>query len=126
MSYYTVYLVKRLGMPRNHHVIFVELSPEDETGVQYHVTGTVQVGMEFEIRKEDTGPRESPSFVSMSKLGLIKASDLDRLESICQSNPPPAKQFDGSHRIGKTKPLRRCQEWVSETVGLLRAEGVLV
>jgi len=126
MSHYTVYLVERLGMPRNHHVIFVEVSREDETGLQYHVTGTVQIGMEFEIKNEDTSPRESPSFVSMSKLGLIKASDLDRLESICRSNPPPAKQFNGPHRIDKTKLLRRCQEWVSETVGLLRAEGVLV
>lgn len=126
MSHYTVYLVERLGMPRNHHVIFVEQSPEDETGLQYHVTGTVQIGMEFEIKKEDISARESSLFVSMSKLGLIKASDLDRLESICRSNPPPVKQFNGPHRIDNTKPLRRCQEWVSETVGLLRAEGVLV
>ena len=126
MSHYIVYLIERLGMPRNHQAIFVEISPEDETGLQYHVTGSVQIGMVFEIKKEDTSPREESSFVSMSKLGLVKASDLDRFESICRSNPPPDKQFDGPHRIDKTKPLRRCQEWVSETVELLRAEGVLV
>ena len=126
MSHYTVYLVERLGMPRNHQVIFVETSPENNMGIRYHVTGNVQTGMVFEVKKEDTNPREESSFISMSKLGSMKETDLDRLESICRSNPPPAKQFDGPHRIDKTKPLRRCQEWVSETVGILRAEGVIV
>lgn len=54
------------------------------------------------------------------------AEDLSRVDDICRVNPPPAKQFNGAKKINKNQPLRRCQEWTSETIGSLRAEGVLL
>ncbi|CAJ0544360.1 Ff.00g035770.m01.CDS01 [Fusarium sp. VM40] len=124
MSHYPVYLIESLGAPRNHHALFVQTS-EDETGSLFNVTGNIQSGMELEIKELSEKPKLSQTFLSKSQLGWMKADDLHRVEEICRSNPPPAKQFDGPKRIDKTKPLRRCQEWTSETVASLRAEGIL-
>jgi hypothetical protein len=81
--------------------------------------------MNFEARELSEQPELSQTFVSKSQLGWIKAGDLHRVEAICRSIPPPAKQFDGPKRIDKTKPIRRCQEWTSEIVASLRADGIL-
>jgi hypothetical protein len=81
--------------------------------------------MELETKELSEKPELSQTFISKSQLGWIEAGALHRVEAICQSNPPPAKQFDGPQRIDKTKPLRRCQEWTSEIVKSLRAEGTL-
>ncbi|KAK6855817.1 hypothetical protein PG995_007968 [Apiospora arundinis] len=125
MLYYSVFLVERLGAPRNHHAIFVE-TQQNGAGTLIHVTGNIQNGMTFETKETLKSPNLSNSFMSKSQLGLIKVEDLFRVESICRANPPPAKQFDGPRRINPTQPIRRCQEWTSETVGSLRAEGVLL
>lgn len=124
MSHCPVYLIESLGAPRNHHALFVQTN-EDETGSLFNVIGNIQSGMEFEAKELIEKPELSQTFVSMSRLGSIEAGDLPRVEAICRSNPPPAKQFDGPKRIDKTKPLRRCQEWTIETVASLRAEGIL-
>ncbi|KAI0871250.1 hypothetical protein GGS24DRAFT_472213 [Hypoxylon argillaceum] len=81
--------------------------------------------MTYETR-ETPKPDLSHSFVSKSQLGWVKSQDLHRIDSICRSNPPPEKQFNGPTRIDKSKPLRRCQEWASETIANLRAEGVIM
>ncbi|KAG5656079.1 hypothetical protein KAF25_001649 [Fusarium avenaceum] len=124
MSHYPVYLIESLGAPRNHHALFVQ-SNEDETGFLFNVIGNIQSGMEFEAKELSEKPGLSQNFLSKSQLGWIEADDLHRVEEICRANPPPAKQFDGPKRIDKTKPLRRCQEWTSETVASLRAEGIV-
>ena len=125
MSYYPVYLIEYLGLPRNHHTIWVE-TEADGNGSLFHVRGDVQKGMEFETRPMSNNPSLSNSFVSKSPLGRIKVEDLARVESICRANPPPAKQFNGPHKIDKTKPLRRCQEWTKENIDTLRAQGILL
>jgi hypothetical protein len=124
MSHYPVYLIESIGAPRNHHALFVQTN-EDETGSLFNVIGNIQSGMELEVKELSEKPELSQTFVSKSQLGWIEISDLHRVNDICRSNPPPAKQFGGLKRIDKTKPLRRCQEWTSETVASLRAEGIL-
>ncbi|KAI0109564.1 hypothetical protein GGR51DRAFT_511953 [Nemania sp. FL0031] len=124
MPRYSLYLVESLGAPRNHHAIFVEYE-EGGTGALFQVKGNIQDGMTYET-KQTGAPDASNSFLSKSKLGWINTQDLGRVDSICRSNPPPERQFDGPRRINKNIPLRRCQEWTSETIGKLRAEGVLM
>ncbi|KAK8086606.1 hypothetical protein PG994_001580 [Apiospora phragmitis] len=94
MSYYHFYLVEYLGAPRNHHAIWVTTETNGD-GSQFHVTGDIQRGMDFEARPISQDPRKSQSFVSRSLLGQIKAEDLALVESICRANPPPAKQSNG-------------------------------
>jgi hypothetical protein len=124
MSHYPVSLVESLGVPRNHHALFIQTN-SDGTGSLFNVIGDTQSGMNFEARELSEQPELSQTFVSKSQLGWIKAGDLHRVEAICRSSPPPAKQFDGPKRIDKTKPLRRCQGWTSEIVASLRANGIL-
>ncbi|KAH6626062.1 hypothetical protein B0J18DRAFT_464110 [Chaetomium sp. MPI-SDFR-AT-0129] len=124
MSAYPVYLVESLGAPRNHHAIFVE-TQDDGSGTLFQVKGNIQNGMTYETRQEPK-PDLSNTFISKSSLGWVRVHDLSRVDSVCRANPPPAKQFDGPKRIDKKTPLRRCQEWTSETIGNLKAEGVLL
>ncbi|KAF2874598.1 hypothetical protein BDV95DRAFT_566534 [Massariosphaeria phaeospora] len=115
---YNVLLVESLGAPRNHQVIFIELSPGG-AGYIFQVTGDIQTGMTFGHREEKE-PEESVTFV-----GTIVVADFDRIQSIVESVAPPAKQFDGPRRIDPTKPLRRCQEWTAEAIQALENAGVL-
>jgi hypothetical protein len=124
MSYYSVYLVESQGNLRNHHAIFVE-NGADMAGEVFQVTGNIQTGMSYETKRTTEKPEESHTFVSKTKIGRVKVENLHLVDSVCRANPPPEKQFDGPKRIDKNKPLRRCQEWTSETIADLRAEGVL-
>ncbi|RKK70538.1 hypothetical protein BFJ69_g11800 [Fusarium oxysporum] len=71
-------------------------------------------------------PQDSGSYVGHHYLGFISSSDRQFLKQICQSNPPPAKQFNGSKKINPRQPLRRCQEWTAEPIAMLQSHGVLV
>lgn len=125
MSYYPVYLVESMGNQRDHHAIFIA-TKKDESGTLFHVKGNIQNGMEYETKQTPQKPDASHSFISKSQLGWVKTQDVHRVDPICRSNPPPEKQFDGPRRIHKERPLRRCQEWTSETIHNLRAVGVLM
>lgn len=82
--------------------------------------------MAYERRDNATDLMQSASYVSMTQIGSIKVEDLDRVDSICSANPPPAKQFNGPKRIDPTRPLRRCREWTTETIGTLKDDGILL
>src|SRR3569833_353888 len=125
MSLYPVYLIESCGAPRNHHAIFVETN-KDSSGELFQVTGNIQSGMSFEIKQTSENPDRSATFISKTKLGHVKVEDLHLVGSICRAIPAPGKKFEGARRIDKNKPLRRCQEWTSETIAILKAEGVLV
>lgn len=119
-----LYLVESAGQPRNHHALFVCVEQKEESGWLFNVTGNIQSGMTYE-EKSAEAPRQSLTFESMSVLGRVPSSSLQQISSICRSNPPPEKQFDGPKRIDSKKPLRRCQEWTAETIQLLEQEGLL-
>lgn len=119
-----LFLVESLGAPRNHHALFVKVKIGGRAGALFQVEGNVQTGMEYKFEVTEA-PEESASFLSMTQLGWVSSSDLERIDEICRSNPPPEKQFDGPRRMNLRKALRRCQEWTAETIGVLKAEGVL-
>ncbi|KAF9765706.1 hypothetical protein IL306_001973 [Fusarium sp. DS 682] len=119
-----VYLVESLGLPRNHQALFIQLDEKTEEGDLFHVVGNVQEGMEFEHRADEV-PKHSDTYLGQHYVGYISSSDRKRFKEICQSNPPPAKQFDGAKRINPRQPLRRCQEWTAETIAMLENHGVL-
>ncbi|KAJ2894820.1 hypothetical protein MKZ38_007201 [Zalerion maritima] len=121
---YQVFLVEYLGVPLNHHAIFVETTPENGTGYIFQVIGNIQNGMEYE-NKVGYRPEESQSFVSKSFLGSVDAVNYGRIGEICSSIPPPKKQFQGSRRLYPGEPLRRCHEWTQDAIAELSNAGVL-
>lgn len=71
-SSYTVYRVAELGMPRDHHAIFVETNEDGpETGHWFHVSGNVQNGMIYEERVSGK-PDLSLTFVAKEELGTVQ------------------------------------------------------
>lgn len=120
---YNIYKVAYLGAPRNHHGIFIETTFEGP-GVLVHVTGNIQAGMVFE-EKEAQRPERSASFVEKTFLGSISTGDYYRIVETCRGIPAPKKQFNGSKRLYKNEPLRRCQEWTDEAVQALFSSGTL-
>ncbi|KAK3322620.1 hypothetical protein B0H66DRAFT_620322 [Apodospora peruviana] len=126
-SSYRVFRIQRIGMPRNHHAIFVETAPVSGQGRDFHVTGSIQQGMVYEEKHSDR-PEDNPLFVSKAEIGWIaNTSWHQHVSEICRSIPPPAKQFDGPRRLLPShQSLRRCMEWVDEAVEALREAGVLV
>lgn len=122
---YPLYLVKSQGMPRDHHALFVRFGSENEPDRLFNVTGNIMSGMAYEV-VDSAQPEASPTFIGMQQLGWVLSSDSDRMDDICRGNPAPGKQFDGPRRIDPNKPLRRrCQEWTTEAIQMLRDAGVL-
>ncbi|OWT42880.1 hypothetical protein VFPPC_17927 [Pochonia chlamydosporia 170] len=70
-------------------------------------------------------PEKDPLFLGKKRLGWVAAGNMERVGGICKSNPAPEKQFEGAKKIS-TYPVRRCQEWTTETIELLKSHGVLV
>lgn len=110
-------------MPRDHHAIFVQES-QDGAGRVYKVTGNIQAGMCFETKRTEK-PEESAEFHGNAKIGTVTAANNQRIEGICQSVPPPKKQFEGPRRLYPTEEIRRCQEWTAEVIEALLAAEVL-
>ena len=61
----------------------------------------------------------------MTLLGAVDKADLDQFRQVCQSIPPPKKQFEGPKRLYSKEPLRRCQEWTVEAIDALKVQGIL-
>ncbi|KAI6865386.1 hypothetical protein KC343_g8763 [Hortaea werneckii] len=120
---FKVYKAESPGMPRDHHAIFVETNI-GTSGRIFHVTGTIAQGMLYE-EKEITFPDVSYSQEDMTLLGAVDKADLDQFRQVCQSIPPPKKQFEGPKRLYPKEPLRRCQEWTVEAIDALKIHGVL-
>lgn len=123
MPSYAVFLVQRLGLPRNHHAIYIQLD-DDGAGHTFHVTGNIQNGMVYESGPASR-PEDHESFVDKSLIGSVDAADYDRVDAICRAIPAPRKQFHGAQRLFPGEPLRRCQEWTREAIEALETDGVL-
>jgi hypothetical protein len=120
---YNVYKISYIGVPRDHHVIFVETNA-DGTGHIFQVTGDIQTGMTHG-HKVGKKPEDSASYVGKEYIGTISTTSYARIESIVNSIEPPKKQFNGPNRINPQEPLRRCQEWTAEAIQALKDSGVL-
>lgn len=120
---YNVYRISSIGAPRDHHALFVENVREGE-GLLLHVTGNIQDGMVFQARPGER-PETSPEYSGKEYLGWVSADSWHRVEEVCLTIPPPAKQFQGEKRLDPRAPLRRCQEWIQEVIDALVASGVL-
>ena len=125
MASYTVYRVEYLGLPRNHHAIFVETNEQGNyTGHLFQVTGDIQQGMSFED-KPAKQPENSGSYQEKLQIGTVTHMNYPQIKTICESIPPPRKQFAGPKRIYPNEPLRRCQEWTAEATQALVDAHVL-
>ncbi|OAA41674.1 hypothetical protein NOR_05182 [Metarhizium rileyi] len=119
-----LFLVESLGFPRNHHAIFVE-NAQRRGGHIFQVTGNIQEGMRYEMKVTEAAPEKDPSQQGRTYLGCVSASNIPLIDALCKSIPAPEKQFEGARKI-TVLPIRRCQEWTIEALGLLKEKGVLV
>jgi hypothetical protein len=146
MSYYNVYLLSSLGMPRNHHSIYIVTSPTNiklrsnsiqereqppctpppTQGYIYQVSGNIQTGMTYNYHST-TNTEHLPDFISKEPLGLVGVEDYERgrVKGVCETVPAPKKQFEGPKRLFPSEDIRRCQEWTREAVSALKREGIL-
>ena len=129
-STYDVYTAEYAGTP-NHIGIFVEtLEDGDKSGRVFHVIGNVVIkgtGMKYDEKKAKD-PEVSLSYAkdTKTKIGTVKASELDRFRDVCKSIPVPGPQLKlNGKRVDASKPLRRCIEWTAEAVEALLEDGVL-
>ncbi|KAI1989220.1 hypothetical protein LOZ53_003626 [Ophidiomyces ophidiicola] len=124
---YNVYRVSSVGMPRDHHAIFIETnSPSIGCGHVYQVTGNIQDGMVYEDKPATSPPEDDPSFVGKSLVGTVKeTSHPDKVRKVCRSVEAPKKQFDGPRKLYPEEKVRRCQEWTAEAVAALTQAGLL-
>lgn len=120
---YTIYRVISVGMPRDHHAIFLE-DNEDLSGRIYQVIGSIQYGMSFET-KFAKQPETSATFESKTPVGTVTAANKSRVEEVCRNVPAPKKQFQGPKRLYPNESIRRCQEWTAEAIDALKVAQVL-
>ncbi|CAG8976498.1 hypothetical protein HYALB_00005995 [Hymenoscyphus albidus] len=125
---YKAYLTSTLGLPKNHHALFIEThATGPKTGFLYQVTGTIQHGMVFE-HKHGMQPERRRDFGGLKEfLGVVTKEDFEngRVKEGVESVEPPKKQFEGGERLFPNEGLRRSQEWCGEVVGVLRGWGVI-
>jgi hypothetical protein len=119
-----IYRAEFLGTVANHQTIFVELDNATGAGNTYHVKGTIQNGMNYEIRP-DGKPELAAEFVGKLHLGWVANADVAQIDSVCAAIPPPKKQFDGRKRLSPGEPLRRCGGWLKEAALALQSLGVI-
>ena len=121
---YEVFLVDKLGASLSHQLIFIRTNPNSGSGLLYHVIGSTQSGMTYQHRAT-SAPEESLTFEKSLPLGTVSVANLGRVDAVCQTIPPPKKQFQLSKRLYPNEPLRTCQEWASEAIEALKVAGVI-
>lgn len=117
------------GNPKlDHHALYLlspsSTPPTTTSNDAPSTSGTIANGMIYESRPQTQPPEEEPGFLSKQLLGKTKLNAKE-LDELCKSITPPEKQFDGFKRIDKTSKLRRCQEWSSEVVEMLKKRDLL-
>lgn len=116
-----VYRVSSLGVPMDHHAIFVE-TEEDQSGWVFQVTGNIQNGM-LHDNKPTKRPEDSLTYQGKVLIGTVAAANFARVKPTCENIPAPKKQFEGARRLYPNEPLRRCQEWTRDAIdALIKAE----
>jgi hypothetical protein len=120
--YQTTYFLPNL----NHVALYIETDTATRTGFLFHAKGSIQDGMEFEMRS-DHRPGSSKTFLGRQFLGVVKsAANMVKFLEVCESIEVPKKQLDElGRKLFPDEEYRRCQEWVDEAVEALRESGAL-
>ncbi|KAK8244731.1 hypothetical protein HDK77DRAFT_481972 [Phyllosticta capitalensis] len=149
-SFHTLYTAEYVGGGPVNHVAFVLVAPDfsstsastssstttttattpppPTTCTTFDVTGSILAGMVFRIRPSHPWPERDPEYMagSLRRVGRIAKQDLERWEAVCRAVEPPGKQVRlNGERIDKTRPLRRCTEWLVEVEERACGEGVV-
>ena len=125
-THYPISLESYLGLPRDHHAIFVRINDSNENcGHLFHVVGTIQRGMSLEIIHDSQDPKGSFSHATSQTVGWVPHAKLDQVKEVCKTIPPPTKQWDGNRRLVPADQVRRCQEWVAEVLEMLKQKGIM-
>lgn len=120
---FKVYFVSYLGIPKDHHAIFVETNA-DKSGNLFHVIGSIREGMRFE-QKRSRNPLDSLLCNNKEHLGTVSETNYDDIENVVSAVEPPKKQYAGAEHINPHQPLRTCQEWTAEVIQALKETGIL-
>lgn len=101
---YTVYSVSYSGIPLDHVAIFVETHENDPmTSFIYHVSGSIQQG-KYHDHKPTKKPEDATTFVEKEILGKVSHANYGFIRAICDSVPPPKKQFCGAKKTLSQSP----------------------
>lgn len=126
ITHYAIFLASYLGVKIDHHAIYVNLNENmTKCGHLFHVVGTLQRGMSLELRENCDHPSHSATFKSMHLIGWVPHAKLDQVKAICETVPPPEKQWDGARRLVHADQIRHCQHWAAEVLDMLKQKGAL-
>ncbi|KAK4152174.1 hypothetical protein C8A00DRAFT_16477 [Chaetomidium leptoderma] len=126
---FNVYLAESLGGGNSdHHAILLErVVPQHATpctknpNFLYQVKGSIAQGMTYEFR--DARPEDT--FLGKTLLGTVDADDVNCVDRICSSVPPPKKQFHGPKRLYPREKLYKCQAWTRDALRAMETQGIL-
>ncbi|CEL05129.1 hypothetical protein ASPCAL06249 [Aspergillus calidoustus] len=97
------YRVASVGMPRDHHAIFVEVN-DDQSGHLFQVVGNIQNGMTHGHRPAEK-PEEWIDYQGKIYIGRVSTANYSRIQPICDAILPPKKQFEGPRRLYPAEPI---------------------
>ncbi|OAA58249.1 hypothetical protein ISF_06788 [Cordyceps fumosorosea ARSEF 2679] len=122
MSFYPVFLVQEHGEPRKHHSLWVQTA--NARGVLFNVIGPVDNGaMQYERKPTFAHPSNAVAFAGMTEIGHVAES---HPAARGRGLPRKSAAAHADARRRATLPscaARRCQEWMAETIGLLKTAG---
>jgi hypothetical protein len=125
-THYPISLESYLGTESDHHAIFVRINDSNENcGHLFHVNGSMQQGMFLKIDYNCHDPTTSLSHLGSQAVGWVPHAKLDQVKEVCETIPPPAKQWNGGQRLVPADQVRSCQEWVAEVLEMLKQKGIM-
>lgn len=123
-SHFPIFRVGYLGILDEHHAIYMAGRGEQD-GLLAHVRGSIHQGMTVHYEENARHPESSPSFQWIQQVGWVSHEHAARVTAICDTVPPPGKQYHLSKCLVPRDKIRHCQHWVTEALDAMRDCGVM-
>ncbi|OIW34631.1 hypothetical protein CONLIGDRAFT_688526 [Coniochaeta ligniaria NRRL 30616] len=120
LTHYPAYLATYLGHRDDHHAVYVETGI-DKGGHLFHVTGDIRIGMVF----WQPHPFDTTAGLSVQHIGWISHDKLVEIRVVCETIPPPPRQYEGPKRLVPRHAIRHCQHWAADAIAALRERAIL-
>ncbi|KAH8907471.1 hypothetical protein BR93DRAFT_967375 [Coniochaeta sp. PMI_546] len=123
LTHYPVYLTTYWSPRDDHHAIYVDTNTESG-GYLFHVEGSLQTGMAF-VAKKACHPFISATGEPVRHIGWVSHHKFVDIGRVCETVPPPCKQYELSKRLVPRHAIRHCQHWAGEAIDALRKQAIL-
>ncbi|KAK3938134.1 hypothetical protein QBC46DRAFT_441455 [Diplogelasinospora grovesii] len=127
VTHYPVYLAvfdRRQHLKHRGIYVGTEDEKDKEKGYLYHTVGSMGSGFTFEV-KQVKHPAYDRKFISVQQIGWIVKAKLEEIKTVCETIPPPPKQWDGKKRLVPRRRLRHPQHWTADALEALRQKGIV-